>query len=360
MKNLKLIFQKLSSIMDIIRKFKENNPKLFFILVAVLLLAMPYIISQYALRIAIMIGIYSILALSLNMVTGYTGQVSLGHAAFYALGAYCSALLTTKLEMNFFITIIISAVFAAVFGLLLGIPVLRLSGTYLAITTLGFCEVVRMVFLNWESVTNGALGVTGIPKPSLFGYNITLANKGYYYLVLVFLVITVLCVVAIIRSKMGRAMIAIREDETAAAMMGIRTTKYKIIAFVVSAFFSGLAGALYAHLIGYIDPNTFTFDTSIMILSIVILGGMGTIEGMFLGAVLLVSFPEVLRFMQEYRFVVYGLILVIMMRFRPQGILGGQKSTKYKLPKGLVDDSNVITFKRPAAKSSINTDGEGI
>lgn len=334
-----MVSSKLKEYLNLISRKKNQilgKKKIVYPLLAVLILAMPYIInSSYIMRIVIMIGVYSILSLSLGLVTGYAGQVSLGHAAFYAIGAYVSALLSISYGLNFFITAPIAAIAAAVGGLLLGLPTMRLSGTYLAITTLGFCEVVRMVLLNWESVTNGPLGISRIPRPNLFGIELTIANNGIYYLMLAFLLLTTGTIVAIVKSKVGRALKAIREDEMAAAMMGINVTAYKIFAFVVSAFFSGLAGAFYAHMIRFIDPNTFTFDTSIAILSIVILGGMGTIGGMFLGSALLISFPEVLRFLQEYRFVVYGAVLVIMMRFRPQGILGGQRNTEYKLPKGV-------------------------
>jgi branched-chain amino acid transport system permease protein len=160
-------------------------------------------------------------------------------------------------------------------------------------------------------------------------------NSGLYYLMLAMVGLTTYCIYAIVRSNTGRALTAIRDDELAATMMGVRSMRHKVLAFVVSAFFCGLAGAFYAHMINYIDPNTFSFDTSIVILSIVILGGMGTMAGPFLGALLLISFPELLRFMAEYRFVVYGMILVVMMRFRPQGFLGGQQLTPYRLPKGV-------------------------
>ncbi|MCT4563196.1 MAG: branched-chain amino acid ABC transporter permease [Maledivibacter sp.] len=328
----------LSQMIKLIRNYATKNKKIVYPLIALIVLGMPYIVpSQYILRIIIMIGVYTILSLSLGLVTGYTGQVSLGHAAFYAIGAYVSALLSVNYGLSFFITAPVAAIVTALCGLLLGLPILRLSGTYLAITTLGFCEVVRMVLLNWENVTNGPLGISRIPKPSLFGMDLTLYNNGLYYLMLAFLVLTTLVMLAIVKSKMGRALVAIREDEMAATMMGVKTTVYKVAAFVIAAFFSGLAGAFYAHMIRFIDPNTFTFDTSILILSIVILGGMGTINGMFLGSAILVSFPEVLRFLQEYRFIVYGAVLVVMMRYRPQGILGGQKKTKYRLPKGVND-----------------------
>lgn len=327
-----------------INQYIFKHKKIFIAALAAIMLVLPYIVaSPYLLRIIIMIGVYSILSLSLGLVTGYAGQVSLGHAAFYAIGAYVSALISVNYGLSFFITAPVGALAAALGGFLLGVPTMRLSGTYLAITTLGFCEIVRMVLLNWEKVTNGPLGVSRIPRPSILGKELTLANNGIYYLMIVLLLITAGCIAAIVNSKAGRALKAIREDELAALMMGINVTGYKIMAFVVSAFFSGLAGAFYAHMIRFIDPNTFTFDTSIMILSMVILGGMGTLGGMFLGAAALVSFPEILRFLQEYRFIVYGVILVLMMRFRPQGILGGQKRSKYKLPKAVSENICINT-----------------
>ncbi len=320
-----------------IYRFLDAYRKIIIPALILIMLALPYILnSQYMMRIVIMIGVYSILALSLGLITGYAGQTSLGHSAFYAIGAYASAIISINFGISFFITAPIAALIAAIMGLLLGLPTLRLSGTYLAITTLGFAEVIRMIALNWNSVTNGPLGISRIPRPSLFGTDLTIANNGMYYLILVLLGITTITIFFIVNSKIGRALTAIRDDETAAIMMGVKTTKYKVIAFVVGAFFAGLAGAFYAHMIRFIDPNSFTFDTSILILSIVILGGMGTIKGMFLGSLLLISFPELLRFVQEYRFVIYGLILVLMMRFRPQGLLGGQQKTDYKFPKGVV------------------------
>ena len=192
-----------------------------------------------------------------------------------------------------------------------------------------------MVLTNWDPVTNGTLGLKSIPRPMIFGIKLTLANNGLYYMMLVLVVIVTLCCVLIIRSKVGRAFISIKEDELAATMMGIKTTKYKILAFVISAAITGLAGAFYSTVIGFIEPNSFTFDVSTVIISIVILGGMGTIRGMFLGAFILIAFPEAFRFLMEYRFVVYGLVLVLMMRFRPQGILGWKSQMPYKLPKAV-------------------------
>ena len=301
---------------------------------AAVLLGLPLLgLSQYLIRIFIMIGIYSMLALGLNLLTGYTGQVSLGHAGFFAIGAYVSSLMSINLGCSFIISFIAGALITALCGFLLGLPTMRLSGSYLTIVTLGFGEIVKMVLLNWTDVTNGPMGLKNIPKPNLFGMDLTLANNGLYYLMLfLVLLVSVVCVM-LIRSKTGRAFIAIKDDELAATMMGIRTSRFKILSFAFSAGIAGLAGAFYAPVISFIDPNTFVFDVSTLIISIVILGGMGTMRGMYLGAAILIAFPEVARFLMDWRFVVYGLVLVVMMRFRPQGLLGWKSQMPYKLPK---------------------------
>ncbi len=301
---------------------------------AVILLALPWLgLNQYIMRILIMIGIYSILAIGLNLLTGYTGQVSLGHAGFYAIGAYTASLLMINFQMNFLFAMFAGACLAALCGLFLGLPTLRLSGSYLTIVTLGFGEIVKMVLMNWDTVTNGTLGIKNIPKPEFFGFKLTLANNGLYYLMLILVLLTGLGCVALIKSRTGRAFLSIKEDELAATMMGIKTTSFKVLAFVISAFITGIGGAFYASLVGFIDPNSFTFDVSTLIISIVIMGGMGTMRGMFLGSAILIAFPEVSRFLADYRFVVYGLVLVLMMRFRPQGILGWKSQMPYQMPK---------------------------
>lgn len=320
-------------------------------IVAVVIALLPWITSQYIQRILIMLGVYLVLALSLNFITGYMGQVSLGHAAFYCIGAYTSALLSKYFGLNFVICAIAGACMAALLSLCLGFPTLRLSGTYLAITTLGFLEVIRMIALNWESVTGGPLGVSKIARPVIFGFELKIVNGGFYYLIVLLVLLTLLVSYLIVNSKQGRAIMSVREDELAANLMGIYTFRYKLLAFVLAAFFAGLAGAFYAHFMGYIDQNSFTFDISITILSMVILGGMGTLKGMIVGAALLSPLPELLRGVSslmssfpswlqieqpdQLRFVIYGLILVLMMRFRPQGLLGGQSKKPYKMPKGI-------------------------
>ena len=304
-----------------------------------IILAIPFLgFSQYIIRIFIVIGIYTILALALNFVAGYTGQLSLGNAGFYAIGAYTATLLMMRGGVNYWLTILPAAGFAGICGLLLGLPTFRLRGAYLTIVTLGFGEIVRMILMNWDSVTNGTLGIRNIPAPSLFGFTLSIRNGGFYYFVWFLVILVSLATHFIVNSKIGRAFISIREDEIAAQMMGIRTTRYKALAFVLSAFFSGLAGAFYAPMVAYIDPNSFTFDVSSQIISMAILGGLGTMRGMYFGAAVLIVFPEVSRFLMDYRFVIYGLILVVMMRFRPQGLLGWQSRIPLRFSRAVQED----------------------
>lgn len=314
--------------------FIDKYKKILLLATGIALIALPVMLDNtYLLTVCVKIGSYTLLGLGLNVLTGYTGLVSLGHAGFVAIGAYTSSLCAVKLGMNFFPAMLLGMLVSGLVGVLLGLPTLRVTGTYLSIITLGFGEIVKMIAMNWASVTNGTLGVKNIPKPSIFGMELTISNYGLYDLMLVLVVLTTLFCIALVKSKTGRALQAIRADELASTMMGINVTSYKILAFVISACICAVGGALYSSLIGYIDPNTFNFDVSTLILSIVILGGMGTIRGMFIGAALLIAFPEVSRFLMDYRFVLYGVILVLMMRFRPQGILGWKSTMPYHLTK---------------------------
>ena len=317
----------------------------------VLLLVLPKLVNSYILRIVIMIALYGVLALSLDFIVGYLGEISLGHAAFYAIGAFTSVFLTVKCGMNYFPAALIGGLVTAVFGVLLALLTMRMTGIYLAVTTMGFLEVIRAVILNWSAVTGGSQGISNIGKPTLFGFEFTLRNGGYYYLILFFLLLTILVTHLVINSKMGRSFKAIREDSLAAQFMGINLYQYKIWGFAISAFFAGLAGSFYAHFLGYINNNTFTYAISISILCMVILGGMGHIKGAIIGAIMLAPMSELLRMLtdamsslpswlisnpERWRFVIYGLILVLMMRFRPQGLLGGLSKRPYSMPKGLV------------------------
>lgn len=268
-----------------------------------------------------------VLAMSLNLITGVTGQLSLGHAAFYGIGAYTSALLSIRLGWGFIVTAVLGAGLTAVIAIILGAATLKLQGAYLAIVTLGFSEIVRIILLNWMSLTRGPMGITGIPRPRILNYHIS-SSSGYYYLIFIIVVVTYISMNRIIDSRLGRAFRAIKEDDLAAQSMGINVLGYKIMAFAISAFYAGIAGSFYAHYVTYIDPQSFAFGESIQILSMVVLGGLGSMPGVMIGASVLVFAPELMRSLAQYRMIIYGAILSVMMIVRPQGILGGMRLRK--------------------------------
>ena len=274
-------------------------------------------INPYILQIIVNIGIGIVLALGLNVITGLTGQLSLGHAAFMSVGAFASALLTIKLGMPFFANLLVTGLFTAAVGALIGFPILRLTGDYLAICTLGFAEIVKVVFLNLE-ITNKALGLT-VPSPKT-----TIPMPVVVWGVVI---LAILLVTFVHNSRFGRALKAIRGDEIAAEAMGINVARYKVQSFAVGTFLAGVGGGLYAHFLNYINPSDFGFLKSIDILSMIVLGGLGSIPGSVIGAAVLSAAPEFLRFMAKYRMLVYGGLLVFMMIFRPNGLLGGVNFT---------------------------------
>lgn len=270
-------------------------------------------VNPYTLQILVNVGISIILALGLTVITGFTGQLSLGHAAFMSIGAFTGAILTTRTGMPLIPALILAASFTALVGGIIGYPILRLTGDYLAICTLGFAEIVKVIFLNLE-ITNRALGLT-VPTPS--------TPIPLPILVWICALLSLAAVAMVKDSRFGRALAAIREDEIAAESMGIDLTRHKIQSFALGTFLAGLAGALYAHFLGYINPSDFGFLKSVDILSMVVLGGLGSIPGAVVGATVLSVAPEFLRFMAEYRMLVYGALLVFLMVFRPNGLLGG-------------------------------------
>lgn len=265
--------------------------------------------NDYIIQVATITGINIIMVLGLNLITGVTGQLSLGHAGFMSIGAYASAMFSIHLGVPFWATLIVGTAFGGIFGALLGIPILRLRGDYLAIATLGFAEIVRVVILNTPSL-GGALGIYGIPQST----NLLIT------LVLVFFAIFFMY--RLEKSRHGLAIRSIREDEIAAEMMGINISRYKVLSFAIGSAFAGLGGALYAHFLSYINPVDFGFMKSIEQLCMLVLGGMGSIVGAVFGSVVLSTIPELLRFASEYRMVTYGIVLIIMMIFRPQGLFG--------------------------------------
>jgi len=263
----------------------------------------------------------AMLALSLTLVSGSAGVISFGQAALLALGAYASALLVTDLGAPTMLSIPLAGFIASALGVLLVLPALRLRGHYIAIGTLAIGEIVSLTILNWESLTGGAMGLTGIPPISLFGYEIYSA-RGVYWLCLVVVLALALLQTRFLDSHFGRTLRAVREDEIAARTYGVRVDRYKALAFAFGGFGAGVSGAISAHLYSYINHQTFDAQLSLLALTMVILGGMGNIVGAILGAVALVGLPELFRVTAEYRILIYGLALLLLIRFRPQGVLG--------------------------------------
>lgn len=291
------------------------------IAVATFLIALPFILgSAYYIRVATIVGIYVILVSGLNIIIGFTGMFSLGHAAFYGIGAYTSAMLTVFAGWPFWLALPAAGVVAGLFGTLIGLVTLRLRAVFLAFTTLGFGEITRIVILNWRSFTRGPLGIAGIPIPTIFGWQFN--GYGYYYLVVVLSALTVGIIYRIYHSRVGRALVAIREDETAAKSMGIFVFGYKVLAFTLACFFAGIAGSFFAHFQRFISADSFANLESFAIITMVALGGTGSIIGPILGATILVVFPEIFRFLAQYRGVIYGLILITVIVVKPGGLAG--------------------------------------
>ena len=284
------------------------------------------LIGPYNYQIIILVGINIILAVSLNLINGYTGQFSIGHAGFYAVGAYtCAAVVyygqsairgateflpsIAQNSVLLLIGLLAAALAAAVAGLVVGIPSLRLRGDYLAIVTLGFGEIIRVLILNIEAI-GGSRGFSGLPQLSNF------------FWVYVFVLITVVTVRNLVHSSYGRAFISIRDDEIAAEAMGVNTTRFKVLSFVISSMFAGIAGGLFGHFTMYLHPNSFLFITSFYIIIMIVVGGLGSIEGAILGAVLITVLLEALREFGAFRLVIFSVLLVLIMIYRPQGLLG--------------------------------------
>ena len=296
-------------------------------------------LSRYYTGIVMMVGINIILTASLNLTTGYLGQLALGHAGFMSVGAYGAALFTLYSGLpsgiSFPVALVIGGIVAALFGIAIGIPALRLKGDYLAIITLGFGEIIRVLITNVE-FTGGAKGLRGIPR---------ITNFAYVYIVVI---ITLVVLFTLLRSRQGRAIISIREDEVAAEASGINTTYYKLLAFTISAFFAGVAGGLYAHYLSVLDPTNFDFNYSIEILVMVVLGGMGSLTGSVIAAIVLTTLPEALRDFASARMLIYSVLLIIMMIFRPSGLMGTREFSLW----GLITQIKSRVFKSGAQGGS--------
>ncbi|WP_458760404.1 high-affinity branched-chain amino acid ABC transporter permease LivM [Afipia sp. TerB] len=318
---------------------------------------------RYILDLGILVLTYVMLGWGLNIVVGLAGLLDLGYVAFYAVGAYSYALLATTFGLSFWICLPLAGILAAFWGVLLGFPVLRLKGDYLAIVTLAFGEIIRLILLNWQHVTGGPNGISSIPRPSFFGIPLTAAEDGLaarlgiefspshrviflFYLILALALLTNWVTIRLRRLPIGRAWEALREDEVACRSLGINTTTTKLTAFATGAMFGGFAGAFFATRQGFISPESFTFQESALVLAIVVLGGMGSQLGVALAAVAMIGGFELFRGFEQFRMLVFGAAMVLLMIWRPRGLIG------HRAP-------SIFLEKRTAISSSMVKEGHG-
>lgn len=316
------------------------------LLIFTLLVPVIFYNQRYILDLAILVLTYVMLGWGLNVVVGLAGLLDLGYVAFYAVGAYSYGLLATNFGWSFWICLPLAGILAAFWGVLLGFPVLRLRGDYLAIVTLAFGEIIRLVIINWQSLTGGPNGVSGIPRPSFFGIPLDNSDDGLaaklgieyspthrivflFYLILALALLTNWVTIRLRRLPIGRAWEALREDEVACRALGINTTTTKLTAFATGAMFGGFAGAFFATRQGFISPESFTFQESALVLAIVVLGGMGSQLGVALAALALIGGFELFRSLETYRMLVFGMAMVLIMIWRPRGLIGHRAPTVY-------------------------------
>jgi branched-chain amino acid transport system permease protein len=299
---------------------KDKN-RFLPLIVMVLSLIVPLLIrNEYHIEIFIQMCIFIIVALGLNLLTGYTGQLSIGHAAFCAIGGYLSGWLSIHLHLPFLAAFVLSSILTGVFGYLIGFAVLTTRGPYLAMITIGVGEIIRLLIVNTPSITGGPMGMTRIPVPSIFSFQFS-TTRSKAYLAIAAIYLCILFIRRIMSSKVGRAFLAIRENEDAAAAMGINTHLYKTLSFGLSTLIAGMAGSLYAHIYTVLSPEIFNLDLSIQFLTMVVVGGMGTIIGPIIGSIFLVILPEFLRGLAKYQMLIYGLMLMLCMSFIPYGLM---------------------------------------
>ncbi len=313
-------------------KFSKLPTKYYILAVLVAVAVYPLLANNYMIDVGITCLIYIVLGLGLNIVVGLAGLLDLGYIAFYAVGAYSYSLLNLHFGISFWLSLPIGIVIGAIFGCIIGYPTLRMRGDYLAIVTMGFGEIIRLVLNNWDKLTKGPNGLLGMAKPTLIypaftggGLKwVTYSLKSLhalYYLMFVFAVLTVIGVRRLDNSRIGRAWVAIREDEVAAELSGVPTTWLKLLAYAMGAAFASVVGAFFAAKISYTNPNFFIFMESCIVLCIVVLGGVGSIPGVILAGIILIAVPEVFRELQDYRMLAFGLAMATMMVLRPEGLI---------------------------------------
>ena len=325
MSRMNVIWDSLSIVSKVYKKYE----KLVLVGAFTVERCVPFAVvkSSYAMGIITKMLIYSIAASGLNIINGYSGQTNLGIAGFMGIGSYTAAVLWFKLNTPTAVGFIAGIILAGIIGYILSLPTLRLQGTYLTIITLGFSEVIRMILVNWQDVTNGTIGIMGIPHLNILGLEITAGSKVYFIFTLICLGSVVFCLRRIINSRVGRAWISIREGQEAALSLGVEIAKYKSLNFVIGAMIGGLAGCIMTFYYRQASPDMFTLDEGFNVLAMVTVGGTGTLLGPVVGAVFILFFTEVLRFASRFRLVFYAVLIIGTMWLRPQGIAGAKNST---------------------------------
>lgn len=306
------------------KAFAGKNRKILICLLLVALFALPYAgLSDFILRIIVTSLIYSIASMGNMVIVGYCGLLTCGHGAFYGLGAYVSAILAVKFGLPFPVCFLCAILGSMIFGFLIALPCLRVDVDFLSLITIAFAQIFNAVVKNWTPVTGGARGVVGIPAPELFGIAIN-TQRRFYILIMLITVIVYVLLKNLMNSSVGRAMMAVRDDEIGAKAMGIDINKYKIIAFVIGSTVAGIGGSLIAHYLRYIGPTSFTLDLSLLFMQMIILGGLGSLEGAVVGAFFFTIMPEIFRPLAVFRMGIGGLIMLLVILVRPQGLLGSK------------------------------------
>jgi branched-chain amino acid transport system permease protein len=317
---------------NILRRFSKLPARYYILVLLIAVAAYPLLANNYMIDVGITCLIYIVLGLGLNIVVGLAGLLDLGYIAFYAVGAYSYSLLNLNFGISFWLALPIGMLIGAVFGCIIGYPTLRMRGDYLAIVTMGFGEIIRLVLNNWDKLTKGPNGLLGMAKPVVIYPGFTEGGLSWvvyslkslhalYYLMFIIAVLTVIGVRRLDNSRIGRAWVAIREDEVAAELSGVPTTWLKLLAYAMGAAFASVVGAFFAAKLSYINPNFFIFMESCIVLCIVVLGGVGSIPGIILAGIILIAVPEVFRELQEYRMLAFGLAMAAMMVLRPEGLI---------------------------------------
>jgi len=320
-----------------IRLFKYRSTFSWYLALVIGCFLLPVLLDDYLISQFTFICIYAIAAVGLMFLTGYTGQISLGHSAFFAIGAYTCAIITTR-GGHFMLALPAAGILAGLVGIIIGLPALRLSGLYLAIATMGFAFIVEEILIRWETLTHGSLGMM-VEFPSIGSFAFNTENR-FYYLTFILLILTIILARNILRSPTGRALIAIRDSEVAAQAIGISLPRYKTMAFAISAFFTGIAGSLYAHKLTFINPESFTIMVSVELLAMIIIGGLGSLHGAVYGAIFVIFLPQLIITTKDYmpsflrdqtglEPALYGLLIMLFILFEPMGIYGRWLKIKF-------------------------------